>query len=198
MTAAQVVALIAAGIAFHSVLPRVWRLVFGEVTVPPSVDNWHAYAASKIVRVTMWFDSHDTESRCLLFCILSAPAEYLLLLLQKRDQAGGLLRDVMLSHQDPFAECLRTYATMLTNPLETLHVLITHFMPQGFDFIWCMFQMLGAFTVGIMSYIWRDLLSYYSSWPYKLVGLLPRNYSGSRCFGELGAPSKKSFETRVK
>ena len=64
------------------------------------------------------------------------------------------------------------------------------FHAAGLRLIWCMFQMVGAFTVGIMSHIWRDLLSYYGSWP---LGLLPMNYSGSRCFGELGG----SFENEL-
>ena len=94
-----------------------------------------------------------------------------MLVIQKSDVKGGILRDIIYQRNDPFLKCLRTYADMLTNSLESLRVLIHHFEGKGLDFLFCLMQLVMSFVLGIMAFIWRDLSQYYLTWPYALIGL---------------------------
>ena len=147
--------------------------MFGEVTIAPTVqqDSWHAYATSKIVRVGLWFSNEGTEMHVPLFTLLSAPAEHLMLVLQKRDEQGSVLRDIYSGGQNPFFECMSSYADMVLHPRKALEVFIHHIEPKGPLYTWVVMQCVMSCALGMMGIIWRDLSEYYLTWPYKLVGL---------------------------
>ena len=64
---------ILAGMLFHRVLPRCWRLAFGEGEVPRSLEDlsdFKIYTKSKVRRVCMWFSLTDTLSNVVVYSSL--------------------------------------------------------------------------------------------------------------------------------
>ena len=174
LSVGQVLAMITCGFMFYSILPRCWRLAFGEANVPESlggaVDDFHKYVRSKIRRVSLWFQSESTEERCPIYSILSAPAEHLLMVLQKDD--SGIFRDIFSPSTNPFFLCLEQYARMLTQPKEYMPSLVRHFAQKGVHTAWALMRVVFSFAISLMSAIWRDLSQVALAWPNKLFGMV--------------------------
>ena len=106
-------AVINAGFLIHSFLPRLWRLAFGEPTVPRGIgdrSDWHQYVRSKISRSAYWLSLEDTPLGTIIFCAVCAPADHLLAVLQRFDAHGGGLRDMVgPGGSNPVDACLLSY-----------------------------------------------------------------------------------------
>ncbi len=125
-------------ICFHNVLPRCWRLAFGEYQVPRHIANisseWHRYVKSKVNRVSMWFSLDDWACGGSIYAMLVSPGEHLLLALQRNDSRGAL-RDLMCDHSSPVQQCFRTYWEMFTQPAEHLKASVVQYQPRGLRFV---------------------------------------------------------------
>lgn len=104
------------GVAFFGLLPRGWRLAFGEWSVPQGMDNLDDFAKmirSKTYRGKLWLLSEFIDIKQGVFVFCSTPAEHLMQTLQTLDAAGSPLRAVTSLCGNPILECLTTYSSML-------------------------------------------------------------------------------------
>ena len=75
------VSLLPAGMMCHDVLPRVWRLAFGEWHIPRDVDDgedFHKLVRSKVHRAKLWHSGEHSCWRSAVISTCSVPAEHLL------------------------------------------------------------------------------------------------------------------------
>ena len=118
LTTATCLAVVNAGFLIHGFLPRLWRLAFGEPSVPRAVADkcdWHAYVKSKIARSSYWFSLEDTPFGTTIFCSVCAPSDHLLAVLQRFDAHGAALRDLIFpGGSNPIDACIATYFKMVT------------------------------------------------------------------------------------
>ena len=176
LSTGRMLAYLTCGFFFYSILPRVWRLAFGEGEVPAKLQDlgdWKVYCKSKVRRVCLWFAQEETSLSVALFSFGAMPAEHLLQLIQSLDHAGSILRDIARTRTNMFWECLRTYASMVLPPLvPALEPFWTHFAGQGRLVSAVASRVLWGAVLHIAATIWRKLAMPYDSFPYKLVGLV--------------------------
>lgn len=84
------------GMLFHDLLPRVWRLAFGEWRIDRSLsesDDFHANIRSKVLRAKLWLSHEATTWKSMVFSLCAGPVDNLLQKLQLVDAAGGGYKD---------------------------------------------------------------------------------------------------------
>ena len=167
---------ILAGMLFHRVLPRSWRLAFGEGEVPRSLEDlgdFKTYTKSKVRRVCIWFALEDTCSSAFVYAFVAAPAEHLLQEIQVADVAGSCLRSLSQTRTNPFWSCLSTYFTMLLHPMtSSLAPVWRHFEGHGLHFVSVVSWVSWATALHLAAQIWRDCAMVLADWPYRLVDLV--------------------------
>ena len=173
LTTAQCLGYIACGMMFHYILPRVWRLAFGEGEVPKSLvlGDWHAYAKSKVRRVCQWFSLPDTFTNVAAFVWLIGPAEHLLQKVQANDARGDALRDLISPRTNMFWECCRFYAECVRNPLVVLAPMWRQLEPQGLQSCSVIAFVVLAFILNVGGCLWRDVAMVLDEFPYRLAAL---------------------------
>jgi hypothetical protein len=174
LSTATCLSIINAGFMVHNFLPRLWRLAFGEPTIPRGVrdqSDWHTYVRSKISRSSYWMSLDDTRLGTSIFCAICAPADHLLAVLQRFDAHGAGLRDLICPGSSPVDACIATYFGIVTDPLRNMKCLVDHFFSQGFVFLSAMMAVCFATALALASRIWRDIREPGATWPFKLVGL---------------------------
>ena len=166
---------ILAGMLFHRVLPRCWRLAFGEGEVPRSLEDlsdFKIYTKSKVRRVCMWFSLTDTLSNVVVYAFVAGPAEHLLQEIQVADVAGSCLRSLSRTRTNSFWSCLSTYFDMLQHPATAFRLVWTHFERHGLHFIAIVGWVSWATALHLAALIWRDCAMVLADWPYRLVDLV--------------------------
>ena len=168
--------LLLAGMLFHEVFPRVWRLAFGEWHIPRALDDredFHKLVRSKVHRAKLWLSGEHTCWRSAVIATCSVPAEHLLQELQMLDAKGGILRRIADDAMNPFRACNREYADMLTNTTRPLALifLCNHFEHLGRESMALIMQAVLATCLCLAGDIWKELEMFYASWPYCLVYL---------------------------
>ena len=115
------------GFFFYNILPRTWRLAFGEGEVPSALadlSDWKVYCKSKVRRVCLWFSQEEASISVALYTFAAAPAEHLLQLIQSIDVGGSIMRDIAQTRTNLFWQCRSKYASMLLELLSS-SVLVT-------------------------------------------------------------------------
>ena len=139
LSTSLILGVLLAGMLFHSALPRVWRMAFGEWHIPRSIDDsddFHNYVKSKIYRAKLWLSNEHTSWRSAVIAWVTSSVEHLMLLLQSLDEKGGLLRQLVLDPADPISIALRDLSQFILAPMDTsLKHLLLYFSTMGVPFI---------------------------------------------------------------
>ena len=165
-----------AAMLIHGLLPRAWRLAFGEWEIPrdPGVtDDFHALTRSKVYRARLWLQHADTAWKSFVTCLVCGPVNHLMMQLQKQGAKGGTLMHFLSPTDNPFKQCLRSLHDLVTLPTSPLATLIPRqFSPLGKEIVWCILQYALGFCLGLAGRIWKELLTFYADWRYRLLGLV--------------------------
>ena len=175
LTTTELMAFLVAGMLTHMLLPRAWRLAFGEWYIPANVEvnDYSKMVRSKAYRAKLWLSSVHVDIRTSVHCIVAEPGEHLLLQLQHLERQGGALSLLCGLEGNPVLACLQQYAAMFTKPLETnLAVLCRHFetLDDGDYAVFVDAVRSAALSVAVR--IWRYIFVLFLSWPYKLASLV--------------------------
>ena len=158
MSTTFILAMQLAGILLFNLLPRAWRLAFGEWEIPRGVvgDDFAKMVRSKCWRAKLFLCGEFIDIRAGIYCFLAAPAEHLLLLIEKMDADKDSLRVIArVSDTNPVVQCLVEYAAFLMDPLSTsLQTLVYHLAFKGLgDVAVCMRAVLQA-GLSLAAKIW--------------------------------------------
>ena len=177
MSTSKMLAYILAGVMAHRLLPRLWRLAFGEPEVPVGpADSWHVYVKSKVRRVCIWFQIDSTEAEVVIFTQASGPIDHLLLELQQLDAAGGTLRQLFFDRTNPIWKCMCAFSDMVVNPAGDCKSLWFHYLPRGLEFCHQLSRALYGVILAVSAALWREVGMVYSFFPFRLVGLVIDNF----------------------
>ena len=104
-------AMVSAGVLLFSLLPRAWRLAFGEWSIPRGLegDDYHIMVRSKAYRAKLWFCQADMAFKTIMYLVLAAPAEQLLQKIQSFDARGSILKDLAVDATNPILICCKKY-----------------------------------------------------------------------------------------
>jgi len=174
LSTAIVLALVLAGCTVFGLLPRAWRLAFGEWTIPRGVpdNDFHRMIRSKCYRVSLWFQSDEMQSMLITFVVASSPAEHLLQRIQWLDARGAILRDLVGASTTPFRSAMLMYAKLMTSPLDTgARLLFQHSQAKGCEVVDIAFQVFFITCLSMASRIWLQKAKL-AGWPFRLVGLV--------------------------
>ena len=173
LSTSKLMAYVGAGFMVHGILPRVWRLAFGEGEIPRGpLDSWHTYVKSKFRRICTWFSLDTTEVEILMFAHVSGPIDHLLMVLQRLDAEGSTLRELFFDRNNPVWRCLCTYFDMVNNPAGDMKMFWFHFLPLGLDRCHQISRALHGVILSLASALWRHVAMILSWFPFKLVGLV--------------------------
>ena len=112
-------AMVAFGMVCHAILPRCWRLAFGEFEIPRPIDvngradDFHMMVRSKIRRSGFWLNHDDTTWSSLVLLLCSVPLDHLMRGVQHLDEKGNALANLLEPATNPFLKCTRSLATMI-------------------------------------------------------------------------------------
>ena len=180
LTCAECLALIAAGMMFHRILPRVWARAFPKWEIPQGLgdaDDFHKVMKAKVWRAKVWLSHPDSIMRALSVSVTSAPADHLLMVLQRLDEEGGSLFKMVHPTLSPAVDCLKQLGRNVLSPVDGPHSsLLHHFHAQGSDTGVICQQVLTRFVLGLASRVWL-LYKIWTGWPYRLVRLVAADAS---------------------
>ena len=182
LSVSRTISFVLAGHMFFNILPRAWRLAFGEAEVPQGLkdngEDYHTYVKSKVRRVSVWFQMPETDIQNIVFSHISTPVEHLMMQLQALDVAGGTLLELIQVRTSPLWQCLVTYASFVTDPMTTLKTLWTHAMAGPIHRAAVLARVMLGRTVYMSGLLWRDVVMKYSSFPYRLAGMALSSLAG--------------------
>lgn len=163
------------GMSVHSILPRVWRLAFGEFSVPQSLgdpDDYHRVVNSKVHRARLWLSQEDVAWKALVVCVCTAPADHLMQRVQLDDASGASMRSLFSPSANPFRECGMAYVDLLLgegSPAQT--IVLAHHAQLSLEVLGAVVDMITAMCLELAGRVWRHMDSFYSGWPYRLLML---------------------------
>ena len=175
LSTAQAMGFTLCGVLFHALLPRAWRLAFGEWEVPrgPDVlDDYSKMVRSKAYRAKLWLSAEYNDLKQGTFCFCAAPGEHLMQSIQMLDAAGGVLRHVTQpwSLSNPILLCIVQYTLMLISPMtSSLAVLVYHFSTKGLAYVALLMKNVRVSVLALAYKVWRKIYCTYTTWPYQLV-----------------------------
>ena len=160
---------------FHRILPRVWARAFPKWEIPANpgdAHDFHRLMKAKVWRAKVWLSHPDSTMRALAVSVTSAPADHLLMVMQRLDEEGGSLFKMVHPSESPAVECLKQLGRNVLSPQNGPHsALLHHFQSQGDDTAAVCQQVLTRFVLGIASRIWL-LHKVWTGWPYRLLRLV--------------------------
>ena len=163
----------AAAILVHNILPRVWRIAYGQYEMPRGLDSedFHAYTRAKAYRAKLWLNHGDTSWKSYIVVVCSGPANHLLQQVQHLDAAGGALQELASSKANPFLQCLRGYLSLLVDDDSPTSLISYHFEGHGKEVVAMVMAFVLKTCLAIAGLVWKHLLCFYRDWRYRLLGL---------------------------
>lgn len=175
LTTAGCLAHLCFGMQVHGILPRVWRLAFGEWSIPRAVDDpddFHRVVRSKVYRAKLWLSHEDTAWKALTLSVCTAPSDHLMQQIQLSDAQGMSLRSLLAPVSNPFKQCGVSYVALLTAPDSPVRTVIcAQYQHLGIEVLGVILRYALATSLELAARVWRHLASYYDGWPYKLLHL---------------------------
>ena len=156
-------------------LPRAWRLAFGEWNLPRQVgepDDFHKMTRSKVYRAKLWLSHADTEWKAWVMSLCTEPVDHLMMVTQKIDAVGGILEELLCPRKNVFVQCGRAYASLIMDDwAPTKSILQRYVQPHGPCFVVAIMSRVLACCLSLAGYVWKSFTGVFGSWPYKLVAL---------------------------
>lgn len=119
-TCSSVMAVVTAGVLLHGVLPRSVQATFARWKGGNALDSdetdFRNILRAKVPRAKMFLGSASENIRCAVTTWVSEPADYLWHRLQRLDEEGCALLDVLHPSSSPFVYCLRAIVELLAEP----------------------------------------------------------------------------------
>ena len=192
-------AMLAAGIAIHRVLPRVWNIAFPDWNIPAlpqDSEDYHAMTRSKAYRAKLWLNNMDENARALMLTVVTAPLDHCMQVVQMLDHKGAALKKLVKSAESPFSICMSELVDMFCFPNDSkLKVLAIHYehaeAEERVGIARSAYQML----LSVAARVWRELDSQFRSWPTKLgadasLELFRELYAAEPCCLDAGFSAK--------
>ena len=174
-TCGNSLALQTAGILFFKILPRAWKLAFGETYVPRNLthsDDYHLYVRNKTYRALLWLNSEDTPLKSAVDTVLTAFVDGLLMTLQHLEEQSLSLLLLLVSDStdNPIVECMLKYHAILKDPLGSpIGFVLRHFKSMGFDVVHIAMVFVTSRCMSFMGQLWRFFYTFFRAYPYRLL-----------------------------
>lgn len=174
-TCGSSLALNTAGMLFFRILPRAWKLAFGETSVPRNLqhsDDYHVYLRNKTYRALLWLNSEDTPLKSAVDTVLTAFVDALLMTLQHLEEecSSPLFLLASDSTDNPIVECMLKYHAILKDPLRSpIGFVLRHFNSMGFDVLHITMVFVASRCMSFMGQLWRFFYTFFLAYPYGML-----------------------------
>ena len=164
----------------HNLLPRVWRLAFGEWEIPRSLrdssDDFAKTVRSKVLRAKLWLSKEGISWWSLVLLITAGPAEHLMQEIQYADEKGIFLTNLFSPTTNVFLKAARAYASLIVDDhAPTATILPALFKDQGLELLAEVMALAVSWTLAFAARIWFYLIEFYAGWPYKAGRIVAEN-----------------------
>ena len=171
LTCMETLGMIVLGMLLHLILPRSWRLAFGEKEVPRDLthsDDFHKMARAKAWRALLWLTAENTLLNSSVICFMCESAEHCLQSVQRLDMEGGIL-EVLATVAHPFLVCLNSLTQILLDPLASpLRIVLRNFEAYGLEKVAEAMDRIACVGLGLAARWWR-MFEFYDDWPYRFA-----------------------------